>query len=71
MSRADADRMVAEVLKVNPSLSGEQITPVSVKLLQALRNIAADKTPGTPIASSFTRPTKSSSSSTSAKPAAR
>jgi hypothetical protein len=46
MSRADADRMLAEVLKVNPSLSGEQITPVSVKILQALRNIAADKTPG-------------------------
>lgn len=46
MSRADADRMLSEVLKVNPSLTGEQITPVSVKLLQALRSIAADKTPG-------------------------
>ncbi|MGH8284707.1 MAG: hypothetical protein ACRETT_02955, partial [Steroidobacteraceae bacterium] len=46
MSREDADRMLAEVLKVNPSLTGERITPVSVKLLQALRSIAADKTPG-------------------------
>lgn len=46
MSREDADRMLAAVLKVNPSLVGEQITPVSVKLLQALRSIAADKAPG-------------------------
>jgi hypothetical protein len=46
MSREDADRMLAEVLKVNPSLVGERIAPVSVKLLQALRSIAADKTPG-------------------------
>jgi hypothetical protein len=46
MSREDADRMLAEVLKVNPSLVGEQIAPASVKLLQALRSIAADKTPG-------------------------
>jgi hypothetical protein len=46
MSKADADRMLAEVLKVKPPLAAEQITPVSVKLLQALRGIAADKTPG-------------------------
>jgi hypothetical protein len=46
MSQADAARMLTEVLKVNPSLAGQQITPVSVKLLQALRDIAADKTPG-------------------------
>ena len=46
MSREDADRMLAEVLKVNPALAGERITPVSVKLLQALRSIAADNTPG-------------------------
>lgn len=46
MSREDADRLLAEVLKVNPSLAGERIKPVSVKLLQALRSIAADKTPG-------------------------
>jgi hypothetical protein len=46
MSKADADRMLAEVLKAKPSLASERITPVSVKLLQALRDIAADKTPG-------------------------
>jgi hypothetical protein len=46
MSEADAARMLAEVLKTNPSLVGERITPVSVKLLRALRGIAADKTPG-------------------------
>lgn len=45
MSEADAARMLTEVLKANPSLAGERITPVSVKLLQALRGIAADKTP--------------------------
>lgn len=45
MSREDAERMLAEVLKVNPSLASERIAPVSVKLLQALRSIAADKTP--------------------------
>lgn len=46
MSEADAARMLAEVLEAKPSLTNEQITPVSVKLLQALRDIAADKTPG-------------------------
>lgn len=46
MSEADAARMLAEVLKVNPSLAGERIAPVYVKLLRALRGIAADKTPG-------------------------
>lgn len=46
MSRLDADRMLSEVLKVNPSLASDGIGPVSVKLLQALRSIAADKTPG-------------------------
>jgi hypothetical protein len=46
MSRLDADRMLTEVLIVNPSLAVESIEPVSVKLLQALRSIAADKTPG-------------------------
>jgi hypothetical protein len=46
MSEADAARMLAEVLEVKPSLVSERITPVSVKLLQALRDIAADKTPG-------------------------
>lgn len=46
MSRLDADRMLTEVLKINPSLAAERIAPVSVKLLRALRSIAADKTPG-------------------------
>lgn len=46
MSREDADRLLAEVLKLNPTLTSEQIAPVSVHLLQALRSIAADKTPG-------------------------
>lgn len=46
MSRHDADRMLSEVIKVNPSLASQDITPVSVRLLQALRSIAADKTPG-------------------------
>jgi len=46
MSRADAERMLAAVLQANTSLLSEQIAPVSVKLLQALRSIAADKTPG-------------------------
>ena len=46
MSRLDADRMLAEVLKATPSLAAENIAPVSVKLLQALRSIAADATPG-------------------------
>jgi hypothetical protein len=46
LSREDAQRLLTEVLKVNPALAGEQITPVSVKLLKALRSLAADKTPG-------------------------
>lgn len=46
LSREDAERLLTEVLNVNPALAGERITPVSVKLLQALRSIAADKTPG-------------------------
>lgn len=45
-SEADAGRMLTEVLKAKPSLISEQIKPVSVKLLQALRDIAADRTPG-------------------------
>jgi hypothetical protein len=46
MSKADAARMLAEVLKANPSMASQQITPISVKLLRALRDIAADKNPG-------------------------
>ena len=46
MSREDAERLLAEVLKAKPSLAGAQLAPVPVKLLAALRSIAADKTPG-------------------------
>lgn len=46
MSEEDADRVLAEVLKANPGLIAQQVTPRSVKLLAALRGIAADRTPG-------------------------
>lgn len=46
LSRQDADRVLALVLRANPSLDADQIAPVSVKLLRALRSIAEDKTPG-------------------------
>ena len=46
LSGEDAQRLLAEVLNANPALADEQITPVSVKLLKALRSLAADKTPG-------------------------
>lgn len=46
LSREDAERVLAAVLKANPALAGERIAPVSVKLLQALRSIATDHAPG-------------------------
>jgi hypothetical protein len=46
LSHMDAQRLLTEALKVNPALAGEQITPVPVKLLKAIRSLAADKTPG-------------------------
>jgi hypothetical protein len=46
MSRDDADRVLAEILKANPSLVAQQVTPRSVKLLASLRRIAADQSPG-------------------------
>lgn len=46
MSKLDAERLLSAVLGVNPGLASQSITPVEVKLLAALRNIAADKTPG-------------------------
>jgi len=58
MSRLDVNRVLTEVLKVNPSLAAENISPVSVKLLQALRSIAVDKTPGMQTVLSFIRRTK-------------
>lgn len=45
MSREDAERLLAKVLQAKPSLPRDQIAPVAVKLLAALRSIAADKTP--------------------------
>lgn len=46
MSKLDAERFLSTVLGAKPELSGEGICPVRVKLLTALRSIAADKTPG-------------------------
>ena len=46
LSKLDAERILAEVLKVNPGFSAQRLEPLSVKLLQALRSLSADKTPG-------------------------
>ena len=46
MSREDADRVLAMVLRAKPSLTEELIAPVSVQLLQAIRSIASDRTSG-------------------------
>ena len=46
MSRLDAERVLAEILEVNPHLAAQDIQPINVALLAALRSIAADKTPG-------------------------
>ena len=46
MSRDDAARVLSIVLGAKPSLTAELIGPVSVKLLQAIRSIAADRTSG-------------------------
>lgn len=46
MSKEDAGRVLAQVLKANPSLIAQQVTPRSVKLLAALRGVAADRTLG-------------------------
>jgi len=46
MSEADAERLLSAVLEAQPRLSSARIRPVCVKLLAALRSIAADKTPG-------------------------
>ena len=46
MSKLDADRFLERVLEVTPTLSSARLRPVQVKLLTALRSIAADKTPG-------------------------
>jgi hypothetical protein len=46
MSRADAERVLANALRANPALVAHQLSPSSVKLLTSLRGIAADQTPG-------------------------
>jgi len=46
MRREDAEDILAELLDANPNLRGKEIYPTKVKLLLALRSIAADKTPG-------------------------
>jgi hypothetical protein len=44
LSKEDAERVLAEILDVNWPLKNREIFAVSVKLLQAVRNIATDKT---------------------------
>ena len=46
LSKADAERVLAEILEVNWPLKNRDIFPVSVKLLKAVRSIAADQTGG-------------------------
>jgi hypothetical protein len=46
MSKLDAERFLDAVIAVNPGLASQRIAPLSVKLLTALRSIAADTTPG-------------------------
>jgi hypothetical protein len=46
MSRNDAESVLHEILDINSALGAQHILPVKVKLLQACRSIAADKTPG-------------------------
>ncbi len=45
MSNADASRVIDAVLRTKPSLTGTGLWPVEVRLHNALRSIAADKTP--------------------------
>ena len=45
LSKLGAERVLAEVLKVNPSLTTQRLEPINVKMLQALRSLSADKTP--------------------------
>ena len=46
MSKADADRVLAAVLEVRPTLAAQHIVPIEVNLHTAMRAIAKDKTPG-------------------------
>jgi hypothetical protein len=46
LSKSDAESVLTEILDVNWALGNRDIFPVSVKLLQAIRGIAAAKTLG-------------------------
>lgn len=46
MSRDNAEAVLQEILDVNWALGNRNIIATKVKLLQACRSIAADKTPG-------------------------
>jgi hypothetical protein len=46
LSKDDAERVLTEILDVNWPLKNREIFAVSVKLVKAVRNIAADKTSG-------------------------
>jgi hypothetical protein len=46
LSKADAERVLVEILDVSPRLRNRAIFPVSVKLLQAIRGISAGSAAG-------------------------
>jgi len=46
LSREDAEALLVELLDQNPRLRDKEIYPVKVKLVQAIKSIAADKKPG-------------------------
>lgn len=46
MSKSDAQSVLQEILEVSLEIGSRSVIPVKVKLLQACRSIAADKTPG-------------------------
>lgn len=46
LSKSDAESVLIEILDVNWALKNRNIFPVKVKLLKAVRSIAADKTLG-------------------------
>ncbi|MCI0614461.1 hypothetical protein L0244_15855 [bacterium] len=46
LKKEDAQDVLLEILEVNEKLKDKDIFPVKVNLLQALRGIATDKTPG-------------------------
>jgi hypothetical protein len=46
LSREDAERVLTEILDAKEELRDKDIFPIQVKLLLALRSVAADRTPG-------------------------